>query len=342
MRFLVLMLLGLLGLLVQESSARVRNFTSPDLKGLSTVSLEVQKDGTEQLIGLWKYQRTYWVSGGVVVLKIVDDQLLKVWEDNNSLAHVQGYDSADINKDGNLDFVVSSYGYTGSERNYRGFLTFYLSDEENQFRKQLIPFHNAPYHVALGDTDGDQQDDVVFTEQFDSHPDSEGCSWLELEVKIGRWLNGDFQVKGTGIYLRSGDDWSKFTLGDVDKDGKAELLIYNYSNWEPHRSITIYNLNGETTPAWVIPRPRTEDTPTISVNQRGQIIELEKGSIEPTILDIYGSLSKIAPIEIPEIDLGDWNPAQVSGLTEPTTLILSQPNKKGDLSRQVTIYENSN
>lgn len=64
------------------------------------------------------------------------------------------------------------------------------------------------------------------------------------------------------------------------------------------------------------------------------------GSVSATILDIYRAVYKITPNEIPEIDLARWNPAQVSGLTEPTTLILSQPTRKGDLTRQITIYEN--
>lgn len=80
--------------------------------------------------------------------------------------------------------------------------------------------------------------------------------------------------------------------------------------------------------------------PNISVNKAGQIIELEKGSLTATILDINGAASKIAPNEIPEIDLADWRPARVSGLTAPTTLILSQPTRERGLTRQITIYEN--
>ena len=82
-------------------------------------------------------------------------------------------------------------------------------------------------------------------------------------------------------------------------------------------------------------RPRTsrQHIPNISVNKAGQIIKLEKGSVSATILDIYGAAYKITPNEIPEIDLARWNPAQVSGLTEPTTLILSLPKREEDLTR---------
>lgn len=335
MRFIILIAFTLF---VQEISARVRTFSSPDLKGLANVGLEIRKDGTERLVGLWKYERTHWVHGGIVVFDIVGNQLRKVWEDDNSLAFVQDFDSADINKDGRLDFVVSSGGYIEPNKDYHHFLALYLSDGQNQYRKQLI-YNKRPDHVVLGDVEGDNQTDIVFTEQLE-HDNPQVC-WAKYEIKIGKWNNGNFQVRSTGIISKSSDSWARMVLGDIDHDGEAEILIYNHSSVAPHQQITIYNLNGETTPAWVIPRPQNRQyTPTILINKSGQILELEKGSITPTILDVHGAASKIAPIEIPEIDLADWNPAQVSGLTEPTTIILSQPKREGDLTRQITIYQN--
>ena len=334
MRFLFLVVMGLFA---QESFAQVRQFTSPDLKGLRKAKLETKVDGAERLIGLWRYQHTHWVSGGIVVLDIVNDQLLKVWEDKNTLAFVNDYDSADLNGDGKLDFAVAGSGYT-EQKDFRQFIALYLSDEENQYRRQIIPFDNSPYNLALGDIDGDQQTEVIFTEQFDSHPESKVCSWLELEIKIGQWKNGDFQIKGTGINLPLGDDWSQFVLGDVDGDGIDEVVIHNFGY--DGRTILIYNLNGETTPAWVIPRPDYPNIETIFVNKAGQIVELAKGKTEPVLVDVNGNLSKIAPLDIPELDFAQWQPIQMDLFTDAVSLVLSKPTNGNSTARQITLYRN--
>ena len=330
MRFL---LFTVLGLFVQEASAEVRQFVSPYLKGLQRLELEVRDDGTERLVGFWRYQHTHWVGGGLVVLKIANNQLLKIWEDNSTLAYVNGYGSSDLNKDGKLDFVIAGSGYT-EQMNYHKFTAFYLSEGEDQYIRQIIPTDVAIHHLSLGNVDSDEETEIVFTEQFDSHPESNVCGWLELEVKIGHWVDGSFQARGTGINLPVGDDWLQFLLGDVDNDGEDEAVIHNYGY--NGRTILVYNLNGETTPAWTISRPNTEVT--ISVNRAGQIVELKEGESRPTILSLNGGASKITTLEIPEIDLGQWRPIQMTLSATSTNLILSEGVNGNNTARQLTIY----
>ena len=336
-----LIFLFVLSLFVQESFAQVRQFNSSELKGVRKAFLETENDGTEKLIGFWKFQRTPFISGGVVVLKIENDQLLKVWEDNNTFAFVKDWDSIDLNKDGKLDFVVTGLGRT--EHGLNDIIALYLSDERNQYQKQTFIQKHTLYHLTLGDIDGDQQTEIVFTEQFDSHPEGEGCSWLELEVKIGRWQNGDLQVQGTGIYLGIGDEWHQLTLGDTDNDGMDELALHQYDTQNGPRdkpalgrSILIYDLHSGIKLIDQIEHLDTEKSwnPRIAIDRIGQILEFRKGSIAPTVLSPNGGLSKIASLDIPEIDLAEWEPIQVS-----SKLVLSQPaNGKSD-SRQVTIYK---
>ena len=340
-----LVLLLTLTLFILPASAQLRIFTSPDLKGLQRADLEVTDKGIEGLVGFWRYRHTHWVGAGLVALQIKDGELFKVWEDNTSLAYVEGYDVADINDDGKLDFAVAGSGYT-DEMSYREFIAFYFSDGDT-YRQEIVPFATSLYHLALGDVDGDGQIEVIFTQQIDSHPDSEGCSWLELEMKIGRWQNGSLQIQGTGITLGSGDHWYHITSGDVNNDGRDEVVLHQFDDTdEPGetgigRSVLVYDLSGEPTLIESIQRPgNLDDIPKILISRTGQILEFKDGALRPDILNTGNGLFKIAPIEVPEVDLAQWKPVQIEMPTETTTLVLSQPaSGKGD-ARQLTIYDN--
>ncbi len=335
-----------LGLLVQEPFAQVRTFSSPELKGLRKAVLEVDKDGTERLIGFWKYRLNPYITGGIVVFDIVNNQLTKVWEDNSTLSFVQDWDAADLNGDGILDFAAAGSGSIGEQ--YHNFIALYLSAGENQYSIQRLPQPGRLYNIALGDIDGDGFSEIVFTEQFDSHPDSEACSWLELEMKVGRWQNGSMIVQSTGITLDTGDEWFELNVGDVNNDGKDEAVLHQHDSADDigemalGRSVLVYDLSGEPTIIETIQRPSVfEGTyPKVIVSRTGQILEFKEGSLRPDVLNPIKGLLKIAPVEIPEIDINEWKPVQVDIPTETTTLVLSQPaNGKGD-ARQVVIYNN--
>lgn len=334
-----------LALFVQEPLAQVRTFSSPDLKGLRKAVLETDKDGTERLIGFWNYRLNPYITGGIIVFDIEDNQLQKVWEDNSTLSFVEDWDVADLNGDGILDFAAAGSGTIGEQ--YHNFIALYLSEGQNQYRIQRLPQPGNLYNVALGDIDGDGFPEIVFTEQFDSHPDSEACTWLELEIKIGRWQNGSMIVQSTGITLDTGDEWFELNLGDINNDGRDEAVLHQYDEQDDHdepalgRSVLVYDLSGEPTIIETIQRPSViEDTyPKVTVSRTGQILEFKDGSLRPDILNTGNGLFKLAVNEIPEVDLTQWKPVQIEMPTETTTLVLSQPaSGKGD-ARQLTIYD---
>ena len=342
MRLVFLLTLALFNL---PASAQLRTFTSPDLKGLQRADLEVTDKGIEGLVGFWRYRHTHWVGAGLVALQIKDGELFKVWEDNTSLSYIAGYDVADINDDGNLDFAVAGAGYT-DDMSYRKFIAFYFSDGDT-YRQELVPFADSLYDLALGDVDGDGQLEVIFTQQFCSRPGSEETyGWLELEMKIGRWQNGSLQIQGTGITLGIGDEWYQITSGDVNNDGRDEVVLHQWDDTdEPGevgigRSITVYDLSGEPTILESMQRPGTQDDrPRILINRVGQILEFKDGELKPDVLNVGNGLFKIAVNEIPEVDLAQWKPVQIEMPTETTTLVLSQPaSGRGD-ARQLTIYD---
>ncbi len=330
-----------LGLFVQEPFAEVRTFSSSELKGIRKAFLEVGQNGTERLIGFWKYQHTYDIGGGIIVLNIVNNQLVKVWEDNSTLSFVMDWGFADINGDDRFDFAVAGSGTVNQD--FRYFIALYLSVGENRYQKRLFPQSDLLHHVALGDIDGDRQTEILFTEQFDSHPDVEHCTWPEIRLKIGRWINGNLQIEETEITLGVGDDWNQWLLGDVDNDGKDEAILHQYDTSNEFgndlpglgRSVLIYDLDEGTTPTHIIQRPGVTDTiPVLSVNERGQILEFKKGDIRPTIINLDGGLSKIAIAEIPEVNYTQWSPVQIT-----SNLILSEPVDGNGTDRQITIYD---
>lgn len=339
MRFLFLFCA--VGVFAQTSFAQVRTFSSSELKGVHKAFLEVGQNGVERLIGFWEYRHTPDISGGIVVMNIINDELVKVWEDNSTLAFVQDWDSADINGDGRFDFAVAGSGTI--EQHHRYFIALYMSEGENQYRKHLFPQSDFLHHVTLGDIDGDKQVEVLFTEQFESHTDTEHCVWPEIRLKIGKWIGEGFLVEETEITLGVGDDWDQWLLGDVDNDGKDEAILHQhdvtneFGNSDPGlgRSILIYDLDEGTTPTHIIQRPDVTDSiPILSINKNGQLLEFKKGEIRPTVLNLDGSLSKIALPDIPEIDLAQWNPIQVSN-----GLILSEGLNGDPTERQLTIYK---
>ncbi len=321
--------------LTQSTFAQVRTFTGPELKGIRKAVLEQLPNGTERVIGFWKYQLTPVHTGGVIVLDIVNGRLKKAWEDNRTFSHTNSYDANDLNGDGQLDFVVAGIGLAELGDTLSRYFAIYLSVGANQYQRHIVPRKTLTHHIAIGDIDGDRQNEVVFTEQYDSYSDSEEMGWLELEVKIGRWQNGIFHVQGTGVTLDSGDHWYQLILGDIDNDGRDEALIHqDDSDNDLGRSVLVYDLDRGVAPAHTLANldNSLSPIPKLSVSN-GQLLQFESGSINPTVLPLGSGFSKIAQMELPETDLANWEPVQVS-----TNLILSQPRDSKSNERQLILY----
>ena len=317
-------------LLSQSVSARVRHFTSPEIKGTHKATLD--NNGT--LICFWKYERTPTIHAGLVSFNIVNNQLVKTWEDNDTFFMAYDFDTGDLNRDSHLDFVVAGSGYDEHESYYR-FIAFYLSTGPHGYVKRLIARPRKIAHLAVGDIDGDKQPEVVFIERTNPMQD-----WVNLELKIGTWRNGTLSVRDSGIFQGSDVYWTELNLDDVDKDGKAEALV---STTATDHEIRIYDLDPTSRtdiPTYIL--PRQEWYSSIAVNTEGQILEL---GLEFPLLSVSSinngrASSKIATREFAEIDFAAWQPMRLSTPTATTTVVLSRSIREGDISRQISIYDN--
>ena len=323
------------------AEAQVRNFSSPELKGVRKAFLETKEDGTEQLIGFWDYQFNRRITGGIVVLRIINSQLLKVWENNDTFSYIEDYDAKDINKDGFLDFVAAGSGDVENQ-GFQFFIALFLSNGKSEYQKHIFVRPTSLYNSAFGDINGDGQLEIVFIEQIEIP--GEGCLH-QKEIKIGHLQGEALLVEDTGIFMsrdysaeggkRHQGYWEAFTVGDVDDDGKDEAIIDNWADFAGGRFISVFNLEGnEKYPTVNFPRgydkPYLED---LWVNKVGHIIELQKENPKPRVTSLNGTLSKIAAIELPEVDLTVWKPVQI---TMP--VVLSELRNGDKTARQVTIY----
>lgn len=323
-------------MLTMEVSARVRHFTSPEIKGTHKAFL----DRGETLICFWKYEHSPYVYAGVSLFNIVDDKLVKIWEDNETFFVAYDFDTGDLNGDGRLDLVVAGSGYDENGSHNR-FIAFYLSTGTNGYIKQLIPQEDRIHHLAVGDTNGDGQPNIIFTERSNLMQD-----WVNLELKIGTWRNGSLSIRDSGIYKGPDAHWTELTVGDVNADGKAEVLIstteMDYDEQSTSHIVRVYDLG----PSRLIAEPihtiqRQEWHSPITVDKVGQVLELGLEFPLLTISNINNdqTSSKIAPIDIAEIDFNTWRPMRLNTPTETTTLVVSKSTLEGDISRQISIYD---
>ena len=112
-------------------------------------------------------------------------------------------------------------------------------------------------------------------------------------------------------------------------------MIDNWADFAGGRFISVFDLeNDEKQPT--VNFPRSYDEPYLEdlwVNKVGHIIELQRENPKPRVTSLNGTLSKIAAIELPEVDLTVWKPVQI---TMP--VVLSELRNGDKTARQVTIY----
>ena len=138
--------------------------------------------------------------------------------------------SADVNKDGKPDIVT-----TNLEGNNA---TVLLGMGEGKFQEsQGSPFAagDAPFGVAIGDVNGDNNLDLAIANSPTITAESKGKDGLTILLNDG---TGKFSpLKGSPF--ETGKSPSRVAIGDIDGNGINDIAVTNYND----KSITIFYMN---------------------------------------------------------------------------------------------------
>jgi Bacterial Ig-like domain (group 3)/FG-GAP-like repeat len=140
-----------------------------------------------------------------------------------------GYDAdsaavGDLNKDGNLDLVVTSLCQTSScSDQTNGVVEVLLGNGDGTFRtsQQYDTGGFGASSVALADVNGDGKIDVVVANQCGTSDCGTGGS---ISVLLGK---GDGTLQAAHGYPTGGDMALSVVIADVNNDGKADLVVAN-------------------------------------------------------------------------------------------------------------------
>jgi hypothetical protein len=120
---------------------------------------------------------------------------------------------ADVNRDGNMDLVVSNeYGAVG----------VLLGNGDGTFQAAVVYGSGGfiPKTVAVADVNGDGRPDILVTNECIVYTDCDGA----IGVLAG---NGDGTFQAAAVYFSGGYDASGIAVGDVNGDGKPDLIVAN-------------------------------------------------------------------------------------------------------------------
>jgi hypothetical protein len=135
------------------------------------------------------------------------------------------FEMADINRDGYPDIVYTcgdNADYSAVFKPYHGVYVF-LNDGHNQFRQVFFYPVNGCYKALARDFDGDGDLDlavIAYFADYGRQPD-EGFVYLENE--------GNMRFKPYTAPAARAGRWLTMAAGDVDGDGRTDLLLGNFS-----------------------------------------------------------------------------------------------------------------
>ena len=137
---------------------------------------------------------------------------------------------ADVNKDGRPDIVT-----TNLEGNNA---TVLLGMGEGKFQEAQgspFPAGDAPFGVAIGDVNGDNNQDLAIVNSPTITAESKGKDGLTILLGDG---SGKFlPLKGSPF--KTGKSPSRVAIGDISGDGINDIVVTNYND----KSISIFYMN---------------------------------------------------------------------------------------------------
>ncbi len=136
----------------------------------------------------------------------------------------------DVNKDGRPDIVTSNLEGNNA--------TVLLGMGKAQFREapgSPFPAGDAPFGLAIGDVNGDHNDDIAIVNSPTITAESKGKDGLTILTGDG---SGKF-LPLNGSPFKTGKSPGRIAIGDVNGDGINDIAVTNYND----KSITIFYMN---------------------------------------------------------------------------------------------------
>ena len=139
----------------------------------------------------------------------------------------------DIDGDGKLDIVVANYG-SGTVSVFRNTATSGSITTSSLASKVDFTAGSNPSFIAIGDIDGDGKPDIAVTNNSSST-----VSLFQNTGTSGSITTSTFAAK---VDFSTGSSPNGISIGDIDMDGKPDLIIANYlsNTISIYRNISIF------------------------------------------------------------------------------------------------------
>ena len=135
------------------------------------------------------------------------------------------FELADFNKDGYPDFVYTcgdNADYSAVLKPYHGIYIF-MNDGKNNFQQEYFYPMNGCFKAMARDFDGDGDLDIAAISFFADYAKHREESFIYLEN------NGKFKFQPHSIPGTNKGRWLTMDAGDIDGDGKIDLVLGNFS-----------------------------------------------------------------------------------------------------------------
>jgi hypothetical protein len=132
---------------------------------------------------------------------------------------------ADVNADGNPDLLVTNGCFSSSDCTY-GTVGVLAGNGDGTFQTAVTyaSGDQDTWSIALADVNGDGMPDIVVTNVCAT---DSNCAYGTVSVLLG---NGDGTFQAAMTYGSGGNETQSVSVGDLNGDGKPDLLVANCTN----------------------------------------------------------------------------------------------------------------
>jgi FG-GAP-like repeat len=135
------------------------------------------------------------------------------------------FEMLDFNKDGHKDIIYTcgdNADYSQVLKPYHG-IYIYLNDGKNNFKQEYFYHMNGCYKALARDYDNDGDMDIAAISFFADYAKNEDEGFLYLKN------NGNYTFEPHSIPESRAGRWLTMDAGDLDGDGKTDLVLGNFS-----------------------------------------------------------------------------------------------------------------